>query len=114
MAKASKKDFLEAYELSLANITTACKRLGISRQTYYNWLNNDSDFAEAVGNIQEGLLDFAESMLLKKIKEGGTTELIFYLKTKGKKRGYVERQEIAGADGNKLDVSIEIVDTAKD
>lgn len=113
MAKTTKKDFLEAYELSLANISTACKRMGISRQTYYNWLE-DSDFSEQVTNIQEGLLDFAESMLLKKIKEGGTTELIFFLKTKGKKRGYVERQEIAGADGNKLDVSIEILDKASD
>jgi len=113
MGKATKKDFLEAYELSLANISSACKRLAISRQTYYNWLE-DSDFALAVSNIQEGLLDFAESMLLKKIKDGGTTELIFFLKTKGKARGYVERQEIAGANGNKLDVSIEVLDKAQD
>ena len=33
-------------------------------------------------------------MLIKNIREGKTAEIIFYLKTKGKKRGYVERSEI--------------------
>jgi hypothetical protein len=39
-------------------------------------------------------LDFAESQLYKQIKDGSTTATIFYLKTKGKQRGYVERQQI--------------------
>ncbi len=39
-------------------------------------------------------MDFAESQLYKQIKEGSTAATIFYLKTKGKKRGYIERQEI--------------------
>ena len=39
-------------------------------------------------------MDFVESKLHKQIKDDNTTATIFYLKTKGKKRGYVERREV--------------------
>ncbi|MDR3142731.1 MAG: hypothetical protein LBU37_13545, partial [Tannerellaceae bacterium] len=45
-------------------------------------------------NIADIAIDFAESNLHKRIKEGDTTSIIFYLKTKGKKRGYIEKSEI--------------------
>ena len=55
-----------------------------------------------------------ESKLFENIKDGKTAEMIFYLKSKGKKRGYVERQEITGADGMPTDFKIEIIDKIKD
>jgi hypothetical protein len=94
-----KEEFLEAYESKANNVSLACKAVGISRQTYYNWLTDDPAFSSEVKNIDEAMLDYAETALYKQIKDGNTTSLIFYLKTKGKKRGYVERTEIAGADG---------------
>ena len=54
----------------------------------------DQSFATKVDEVKEGLLDFAEHQLLSNIKEGKTAEILFYLKTKGKKRGYIERQEV--------------------
>lgn len=54
-------------------------------------------------------LDFAESELFKQIKEGNITGVIFFLKTKGKKRGYIERSEFDHTTkGEKINVSINI------
>jgi len=43
----------------------------------------------------EAVTDEVEGCLLKKIREGDTTAMIFYLKTKGRNRGYSEKIEIA-------------------
>ena len=85
---------LEALEKSLGIVSTACKMVDISRQTHYAWLKADEEYKKAVDSIQDGVLDFAESHLYKLVKEGNPAATIFFLKTKGKKRGYIERQEI--------------------
>jgi hypothetical protein len=51
------------------------------------------------------MVDVAESKLMAKIDAGDTTAIIFFLKTQGKGRGYVERQEVTGAEGNAIEVS---------
>ena len=104
-----KKGLLDALEKSLGVVTTACKQVGIGRTTFYNYYNEDIDFAKKVDDIENVALDFAESQLHKQIQEGSTAATIFLLKTRGKKRGYVERQEITGADGTPSNVKIEII-----
>lgn len=89
-----KKTMLEALERSLGIVSTACEKAGVSRQTHYNWLKDDPEYKAAVDQIQESVIDFAESHLYKLIKEGNPAANIFYLKTKGKSRGYIERQEV--------------------
>jgi len=107
-----KKALIEALEKSLGIVTTACKQVGIGRTTFYNYYNDDLEFKAQVDDIANMSLDFAESKLLEQIKENSTAATIFYLKTKGKKRGYVERQEITGADGVPTNVKIEIIKNA--
>ena len=109
-----KKAMIEALEKSLGVVTTACKQVGIGRTTFYGWLQEDNEFAKEVDDIQNIALDFAESQLHRQIGDGNTTATIFYLKTKGKKRGYIERQEITGADGMPTNFQIEIIDKTED
>ena len=103
-----KKGTLEALEKSLGVVTTAVKTVGIARSTFYEWMKDDV-FKNSVDDIQNIALDFAESQLHKQIQLGNTSATIFYLKTKGKKRGYVERQEITGAEGLPNDIRINII-----
>tara|TARA_R110002153_G_scaffold181638_1_gene334938 strand:- start:1162 stop:1518 length:357 start_codon:yes stop_codon:yes gene_type:complete len=103
-----KKALLEALEKSLGVVTTACKQVGIGRTTFYEYYK-DPIFKLEVDSIQDVALDFAESHLHQQIKDGNTAATIFYLKTKGKKRGFVERQEITGAEGLPTDIKINII-----
>lgn len=89
-----KKAMIEALEKSLGVVTTACKSVGIGRTTHYDWLEQDPEYKKQVESIDDIAVDFAESQLHKQIKDGSTTATIFYLKTKGKDRGYVERNEV--------------------
>ena len=88
-----KRAMIEALEKSLGIVTTACKSVGIARSTHYNWYEADIDYRKAVDDISDIVLDFAESKLHKQIDSGDTTATIFFLKTKGKRRGYIERVE---------------------
>jgi hypothetical protein len=97
-----KSVFLKKYETTLGNISISCNEAKINRSTFYAWMEKDVDFRQQVEAINEKSVDFVESALLNQIKEGNTTATIFFLKTKGKNRGYVERQEITGKDGQPL------------
>ena len=98
---AQKKAMIQALEKSLGIVTSACKVVGIARQTHYNWME-DEQYKAAVEELGDVALDFAESKLHKLIDSGNPAATIFYLKTKGKERGYVERQEIAVAEKKPL------------
>lgn len=83
-----KKELLEALERSLGIVTAACKDVGVSRQTFYNWYNEDIDFKTKVDDLNNFTLDFVENQLLRKIKEGSERSILFYMKYKGRGRGY--------------------------
>ena len=102
-----KKAVIEAYIKSFGNVTTTCKAAGIARKTFYEWLKNDIDFKNAIENsgADEYFLDFLESKLADRINKGSDVCLIFALKTKGKKRGYIERQEVELKNNFNIEVS---------
>lgn len=93
MAKISADKLVEVFEKKGGNISATCDALGITRQTFYNYKKNVKGLEDRLDAVSESLIDFAESKLVEKVQDGDLTAIIFYLKTKGRSRGYVERVE---------------------
>lgn len=119
-----KKAMLKALESSLGVVTTACESVGIKRNSHYRWMNEDEEYRVQVESLTDLAIDFAESKLFElingahrevstpdgkviSIKDApNTSATIFYLKTRGKKRGYVERTELAGVNDAPIQIII--------
>lgn len=107
----NKKAVIEQLKDTKGIISIACQRVGITRQTFWMWLKDDPDFKQEVDEITEYQIDYVESRLLDKIEDGSDTAIIFYLKCKGKHRGYVEKTEL---DINSSSSSIKVEFGSKD
>jgi hypothetical protein len=119
----SKKAMLEALRKTLGNVSNACDIVGIGRTSHYNWLKADPEYKAAVDDIGEDAVDFVESKLFELIsgvkcsKVVGDevvvyetppckTSCIFYLKTKGKKRGYSEHEQTSTDEKDRASVTL--------
>ena len=90
---------IDAIRESKGILTVAARKLACSRSTLQRYVSNYPTVAQAVNDERESLLDLAEGSLFEQVRKGNITAIIFTLKTIGKHRGYVERQEVTGADG---------------
>ena len=92
--KLAKAQMIDALAKTLGIVTSAAKICDIPRERHYDWLRTDPEYVEAVESIAELATDFVESKLHGRISKDDTTAIIFYLKTKAKKRGYIESSHI--------------------
>ena len=102
----SKEDYINAIHKSRGLLTAAADALGCTRGAIYEAAKKHPEIQQAIEEARERTTDVAEGKLFQKINEGDNTAIIFYLKTQGKKRGYVERQEVTGAEGTELTVRV--------
>jgi hypothetical protein len=102
--KYTQQQMLTALEQSKGMTTVAARLLGCAVDTVYAYLERYPALAAAKAQQREGMTDVAELALYKAIQSGEAWAVCFYLKTQGKARGYVERQEITGADGGAIAV----------
>jgi hypothetical protein len=79
--------FLEILERSLGIVSVALQQLQISRDDFDSWMTNQT-FKRRYQQVQELSVDYVENKLLGLINGGDLSAIQFYLKTKGKKRGY--------------------------
>ena len=89
-----KKKIIAALIEAHGIVTDACKMVGISRETFYKWKREDEQFSKQTEEAGEAAIDYVESQLYKLIKEQNPAAIIFYMKTKGRTRGYVERYQV--------------------
>jgi len=90
----TKEQIIEAIRKSNGYKTVAGRMIGCTSVTIDNYMKKYPEIETVYNEVLDSKLDFAEGQLMKNIKEGKETSLIFFLKTKGKDRGYIERQEI--------------------
>jgi hypothetical protein len=80
-------------------IYLAAKRLKCTPETITNYCNRYPS-VQAAKEAQRGqMIDLAEQKLWESIQHGEAWGITLCLKTIGKDRGYVERQELTGEDG---------------
>jgi hypothetical protein len=86
-----KKKFIQVLKACAGNITAACDACNICRDTIYSWQKENPSFKKEMDDIREVIIDNVESALYKNALEGNVVAQIFFLKTQGKQRGYIEK-----------------------
>jgi hypothetical protein len=112
--RGKKKAMMEALITTMGNITKSAQKVGISRFTHYDWLRDDPLYKKEYEGIDDMECDFYRNALHQLVQEKNVTAVIFGLKTKGKHRGYIERQEVEHKGEAKLfngTLNIEVVET---
>jgi hypothetical protein len=80
-------------------VEVACSKAGIGKTSFYQWKNDDPEFAKAVNEAMKVGIDFisdvAESQLITLIKKGNFSAVAYWLKHNRNER-YGEKLKING------------------
>ena len=61
------------------HISNICRAIGISRQTFYDWLKEDEEFNKAIQEAEWELHDEVRDALIQKIADGSSSDIQYYL-----------------------------------
>lgn len=95
----TKKRIAAALNKYRGGVYLVASNLGVSHTTIYNYLKKYPDLMDIKESFGGELVDKAEYNLHDAVESGDPWAVKYALSTKGKDRGYTERQEITGADG---------------
>lgn len=89
----------------------AARKLGLDRSTLHKRIHENQNLKDALDEAKETNLDVAETKLMQAINKGELAAVFFYLKTQGKRRGYIERHEFDHIDvPAPIEIAIQVVD----
>lgn len=79
----------------IPNVSMACEKVGVARNTYYTWLKEDEGFKDEVDQAMlsgtESISDLAESKLLTHINNGNLRAIEYWLSNN--KKSYIKPRE---------------------
>ena len=101
---------IEALEAKKGMVYLAAKMLRCSHTTVYNYMKRYATVRRAKECEDGKFGDMCELKLYDAAQKGESWAVQFALRTKFKSRGYVERQEVSGPDGEKLEPLVIIRD----
>ena len=97
---------IEALQQTRGIMSLAARLLGCTRWTIYNYIERHPTVKQAYEEQRQTIVDLAEGQLVKKLDAGEWPAIKFILATLGRDRGYVERQELTGADKGEIVVRL--------
>jgi len=83
---------IEAIESAKGNISVAARHLGVSRQTFYDWLEKDENLRTELEHAREQLCDLAENVLIQHLEQGSLKAAVFVLKHIGRRKDLVQNE----------------------
>lgn len=89
-------------ELS-GNTAAVARKFGVTRQAIQNFIKKNDGLRDVAIEAKETIKDHVESALYRAALNGEAWAVCFFLKTQAKDRGYIERNEITGADGGAIE-----------
>ena len=102
-----KQLMIQALTKSLGIVSSACQAVNISRNCHYEWMKLDPEYKSQVEDIANVELDFVISKLHKRINDGSDAAIIYYLKCKGKSRGYSDGGDIPQTHNEGVKITFE-------
>ena len=100
------EQIIDAIQRSKGMITVAAQMLRCKPQTVRNYMGRYPTIETVLREERERMTDIAELALYKAIQDGEAWAVSLYLKTQGKGRGYVERQELTGPNGAPIEMTV--------
>jgi hypothetical protein len=97
---------VQAIRESNGLLASAAVRLKCRYQTVWSYAQRYPEVQKAIEEQKETVLDLAEGKLYQAIQKGEAWAICFYLKTQGRKRGFLERHdiELTGKDKGPIEV----------
>lgn len=103
------KEYAEAIRAAQGFISVAAENLGCKRTAIYSAARRHKIVQEAIDDSREKMTDFVEGKLYQRIEDEDTASIIFFLKTRAKDRGYVEKVQVEHAVAAELEAMLEII-----
>ena len=100
------EDILSALEKTHGMVYLAAESLGCSPMTIYRRAEKNKKVQDVIDTQRGKLIDKAELKLEQAVMNGEPWAVTLTLKSLGKNRGYVERQEVTGKDGEGVTLKV--------